>query len=311
MSAFLVPLFLKPARFVGATLWTLVFLFAPPGVFAAPNSPFIAALGGVYDGPGNAVGPEVFQSSTSGTLQPEVGALPTTYGKFRSAFGSSGFTIQVTGGLNREVDGGSIWSDGFAISGGTGNGVLQLSTHIEGSMSGNGDMFYALFVSAQPFDLQSVIETTSANHQGFWALQLPNATRVLFTGVANGCGASPATRECGHVPFQDYEGSLNLLLTTSTPFTFGQTLYAISVFGGGVHISGGNRNFLNSADFGITAPTGTTMQSISGVQYASAVPEPASWWLLVAGLVCGVARRAMNLKHKASTAFGLGRPCRA
>lgn len=137
-------------------------------------------------------------------------------------------------------------------------------------------------VSPQPFDLDTII--TSKEPVDFWELELPNSDRKFFTGVANRCGQSDAIGDCGHVPLDDYQGPLNLTLTTSVPFTNGQTIYVASIFAGGVGIFGGSESFFNSADFGITAPAGTTLQALSGSVYAVAVPEPSIGLLFVVGI---------------------------
>lgn len=251
---------------------------------ATLQTPFVAALGGVWDGPGNPVVPEVLVSGATGPLLAEAGALPAAYGKFRSDYGANGFEATVMGGIDREVDGGTLWSDGLIVSGGTGTGSLSLSAHVVGTVSGEVEMFYALFVSSQPFDLQVILNTVGAA-PGFWAVQLPNATRLMFTGVANRCGQTHASNECGHVPFQNFQGPLDLTLTASATFTYGQPLYVASVFGGGVSIFGGSAAFFNSAHFGVSAPAGDTLAALSGSTYASAVPEPAAAPLFGAGLL--------------------------
>lgn len=282
-------LFSRLVHGLGAALCTALVLLWPP-VQAAPQTPFVAATGGVWDGPGNSIVPEVLASSAVGPVLVETGALPAAYGKFRSEFGSNGFSISVTGGIDREVDGGSIWSDGFVVNGGTGSGTLKLSTHIVGAAAGEVEMVYALFVSDNPFDLQAMLGTIGSA-PGLWAVQFPTSVRVIFTGIANRCGLSHASDECGHVPLENYQGPLDLALTASVPFTFGQTFYVASLFGGGVSIFGGSAAFFNSANFGITVPAGTTLASMSGSVYATAVPEPAAWMLLVAGLCATVVLR--------------------
>jgi hypothetical protein len=257
---------------VGAVVAASLLVLAPLAA-AAPVSPFVAALAGVYDGPGNAIGPELFQTDASGPVLVQVGASPPAYGRFRSAFGANGFDIQVTGGLDREVDGGAMWSDGFLVTGGVGSGVLNLSTRITGSVSGQAEMFHGVFVSPAPFDLATVLAAVRSA-PGFWAVQLPNSVRVHFTGVANRCGLSNASNECGHVPLQNYAGPVDLTLTASVAFTYGQPLYVLAGFGGGVGVFGGSQSFLNSADFGISAPTGSTLASISGNTYAPAIAAP-------------------------------------
>ena len=259
-------------------------------VRAETASPFVATLGGVWDGDGNPVIAEVLQSSATGPVMVETGAMPDAYGKSRSAFGSNGFEIVTTGGIDREVDVGSGWSDGFIVTGGTGSGVLSMSSRIQGSVSGHGEMFFALFVSDQPFELGAILSSVSAAN-GLWQAQLPNADRLLHTGVANRCGLPGASRECGHVPYENFQGPLELTLRADVPFTYGQTLYVASLFGGGVGTFGGSESFLNSANFGITVPVGAALQAQSGTVYAAAVPEPSIALMLGMGLALVAARR--------------------
>lgn len=265
------------AALVGAVMALL------PTAAVALQSPFVAATGGVWDGPGNPIVPEQIVSDATGPVLVETGSGPTVAGRFRAAMGSNGFAINVQGGINREIDGGSIWSDGFTVGGGSGSGVLTLSSHIVGTVSGHAEMFYALYVSEQPFDLQTVFDTITAT-DGFWQLQLPGAQRLAYTAVANGCGQPKAMGDCGHVPLENYQGPLDLVTTVRLPFSYGRSFYVASGFGGGVGIFGGSADFFGSADFGITVPAGATLSSLSGQAYAAAVPEPATWALLAAGL---------------------------
>lgn len=263
----------------------------PGSAHSAPNSPFVAAGAGVWTGDGTPVIAEVFLTDSASPLVVETGSLPTAYGKFRGAYGSNGFDMQTTGGIDREVDGGSIWTDGFTVTGA--DGLLALSTRIRGTVSGHGEMAYALFVSSDPFDFDVIRATVSAA-DGFWAVQLPNADRVLFTGVANRCGQVGASDECGHVPYDNFQGALDVTLGASVPFASGQTVYVASLFAGGVGVFGGSESFYNSADFGITAPPGAAIASLSGSPYAPAVPEPSTVLLLLGGLgllAAGGARR--------------------
>lgn len=248
------------------------------------TSPFVFATGGIYDGAGDAIGPEMFSADPAGPVVVEVGVAASAYGKFRAALGSNGYQATGVGGIDREVDGGSLWSDGFTVTGGSGSGLLTMTTSINGTISGTGQMEYALFVSDHTYDLDNTIATISANTNGFWALALPDSTRVMFTGVANGCGTGLWNQECGHTPYQNYSGPLDITLTANVPFTYGQTLFVLTGFVGAVLTPGGSADFLNSADFGISAPEGATIASASGVTYAAAVPEPAAWLLLALGL---------------------------
>lgn len=256
------------------------------------SSPFVFSTVGVWTGVGNTVIPEAWQADAIGPVVVEAGSQPTAYGRFRAALGSNGFEAQGIGGIDREVDGGSVWSDGFTVTGGTGSGLLTMSTHLTGSISGLGQMGYALFVSSQPYDLNALLATVGANHNGFWALQLANSVRVMFTGVANGCGSGIWNPDCGHMPLQNYQGPMDVTLTAKVPFTYGQALYVATGFSGAVLTPGGSASFLHSADFAISAPAGATMAALSGSVYAAAVPEASIGSMLSLGIVViAVARR--------------------
>jgi hypothetical protein len=234
--------------------------------------------------------PEKLVTSSTGVVSVEVGSLPNAYAETRGAFGSNGFQIRVGSNVDREVWGGSIWSDGFTVTSATGSGLLDLRSHISGSLSGLSFVDYLLFVSSQPYDLASVLSAASANKKGPWALELSNSERVMFTGIANGCGTPDENKSCGHVPFENYRGPVDLTLSANVPFASGQTVYVLSVFMGGVDDDGGTASFLNSASFGISAPVGTTLQSLSSAAYVPAVPEPSVALLLLAGLALGFVR---------------------
>jgi hypothetical protein len=277
---------------------TLAATAATASVEVGPSSPFVASVGGVWTGVGAPIIAEVPVSDAIGPVFVEFGDHETAYGKFRAAFGSNGFAVDGVGGVDREVDGGSLWSDGFTITGGTGSGLLTVSAHVSGTVTGFGQMNFALFVSDQPYNFDTLLSTINANKSGFWALALPDSTRVLYTAVANGCSTAIHNRECGHAPLEDVSGPIDLTLTAEVPFTYGQPLYVVSGFSGGVLTPGGSASFLDSADFGITAPAGAVVSSASGNFYAAAVPEPSVALLLAIGLSAGAA-------------LGLHRPARS
>jgi hypothetical protein len=274
---------------LAALLCALLLALASPGA-AAQQSPFVLVNGGVFDGAGNEIGPEVTLVQATGPLLLEVGSLPNHHGRFRADYGSLGFEMQVTGGIDREVDGGGGWTDGFLVTGGTGSGTLAVSSQLHGAVAGNVDLFFMLFVSPQPFELATLNAAIEAA-DGAWQLQLPNATRVMFTGVANRCGLPAASNNCGHVPFENYDGPLDLVMNVGVPFTYGQRFYTLTILGGGVSVFGGSIDFFDSANFGITVPAGATLSTNSGTAYAAAVPEPATWLLMLAGALTLCLRR--------------------
>lgn len=254
----------------------------------APSSPFVAAGSGVWEAGGSVTIVESpFLSSSVGPVLSEATDSTLAYAGFRGAFGSNGFHIQVARNMNREAYGGSIWSDGFTVESSAPTGFLTFKSQVNGSVSGLGEMAYALYVSSRPFEITSVMDEASANRLGFWALSLPNSTRIFFTGVSNGCNQH-WSRECGHVPFENFQGTLGITLTASVPFSTGQPLYVISIISGGVGNNGGVESFMNSADFSVSAPHGATLSSLSDTNYAQAVPEPSTLLELATGLAVGI-----------------------
>lgn len=247
-----------------------------------PSTPFAAATGGVWTGDGDDIDPEILLSSSGTVVTAETGSSPGPRGTYRARLGSAGFSSLIPNRVDREVAGATVWSDGLTVTGGAGQGTLRLSSEVEGSMSGSSEMFHALYVSSKPFNIDTILSTARAT-KGSWQLELPDAVRVLFTGAVNGCGAPGAYRNCGHVPYENHQGALDLTLTAVVPFTFDVPVYVVSIFAGGT-IFEGSTNFLNSATFGVTAPPGSALATMSGTVYAAAVPEPSAWLLLVVGL---------------------------
>lgn len=84
--------------------------------------------------------------------------------------------------------------------------------------------------------------------------------------------------------------------TYETEFTFRyNTPFKISSSLSTAAGQGGVADFSHTGSFGFVLPEGARLVSASGLNYGAAavVPEPATWWLLVAGLglIGGVARR--------------------
>lgn len=285
-------------RFVRLLAAFTAFAGLLPVAVAAPQGPFVAVGAGVWNAAGDPVLAEVWDTDASGPVQVETGSTPDAFGSFRASFGSNGFSALGSGGIDREVYGGSIWTDGFVVGGGSGDGVLDVSAHIEGTVAGHGSLDYALYVSTTPFDFQVITDSVAAS-DAFWNLELPGATRVLYAAVANRCGLPLAIGDCGHVPFENHQGPLALTLTGAMPFTYGSPLYVASLFAGGLGAFGGSMDFLNSADFGVTAPVGATLQSVSGASYAAAVPEPSVTLMFGAGLAAAWLLRRIGTRGSA------------
>jgi hypothetical protein len=229
---------------------------------AAPISPFTYVLVDVFAG-GPTDGTSVVSSATDPVFV-ERGMVSGAYGKARADFGSNGFAAQSgAAGL-------SLWSDGFVVNGGTGSGQITVSVLIDGVVLGSTpDMSYSLFLSSNPFDAQSILDALAIDDQD---PQVPDSSTVLHT-------------EIFHSGFHP-EGAISLTLRGIIPFTYGQTFYLASLFGGDVGLTGHSEDFFSSADFGITAPGGSTLVTQSHTVYASAVPEPGMLALVALAVLC-------------------------
>lgn len=282
-----------------AGVWstTCLALVAPPGAF-------VAAGGGIYNAHGDALEPDMALQSSTTPQAGSFGSLPAAWGSVRANFGSLGFDMLAAGGVDREVDGGALWADGWTVTGGSGAGVLSISTSIHGSIAGQAEAVLALYASSQPFEFTTVVEAITAAH-GFWKITIPNATRVQLGGVVTGCGTPGASRECGHGPVENVTGPFSTTVVSNIPFVYGQPVYVLSMFAGGASANGGQASFLHSADLGLSAPAGATVSALSGTVYPAAVPEPAAWLLLLlGGAALAPVRRAAVRRLRASHTGG-------
>lgn len=209
----------------------------------------------------------------------DVGTPAAIYAKARASFGNNGaFATATNQPLNLGVYAESIWMDGFHIAGDGGQGVLDISVRLTGTLDGGGqpggpgsNSFYQLFVSSSPItcDLDQASCTGTA----------------LIT------------------PIEGFSGTR--VVTARLPFTYGQTFYLASYLGAEV-LGHGQADFFGSAHFGATAPGGGPLVGSSGATYAlaSAVPEPAPLGALLAGLaLIGLAGRRMDRFNNASRAL--------
>lgn len=245
------------------TTAAVIFSAAGPAV-AAPVSPFTYVLVDIFAG-GPTDGTSV-ESSTIGPVFVERGALPGAYGKARADFGATGFAALSGAGTV------SMWSDGFIVIGGTGEGTIAVSVQIDGHVVGaQPDMSYTLFVSDDPFDAETILESLLIDDQN---PQVPGASVVLHAENFHGGPHS--------------QGGLNITLLGRVPFTYGQPFYLANLFGGdvcsGPNCAGSSEDFFGSADFGISAPSGASLTTLSHTVYAAAVPEPGMLALFGFGL---------------------------
>jgi hypothetical protein len=264
-------------RFRGASRWLRAALaaaaFSAAGLTAAaPLTPFNYVLVDVFAG-GPSDGTSVL-SSTTGPVLVERGVTAGAFGKARAAFGSNEFAAQ------SKAAGGSMWSDGFVVTGGTGSGMLAVSVQIEGTVVGaSPDMSYTLFLSDNPFDAQTILDSLMIDDQN---PSVPGASSVLHTEIFHD-GFHPT-------------GALNIMLVGNIPFAYGQPFYLASLFGGDVGVAGDSEEF--SAAFGITAPAAAVLQTQSQAVYASAVPEPATPVLVAMAALC-----VLLFGHRNTTGF--------
>ena len=261
---------------VGAAC-ALTQLVLGPSAMAYPSasSPFLYAIAGYTD-------PSGIDSSTE-TVATSGSAIAAFSGPggstARADFGSIGYKYTSTGSNTASWPFG-VSSDGFVISGSSGTGTIHLSASIHGSAGGDWDQGYSLFVSSSPFSLEAVLEQWYAEAANCppdtgcdYDIHAEGATRLLNRIVNN--GDSPA----------------NAILTADLEFEYGTPFYLLAFFGGD-----GNAgvDFYNSAAFGLSAPFGASVSTLSGAVYAAAVPEPTTMALVLFCLAAVGMRRSVS-----------------
>lgn len=242
------------------------------------------------------------------------------------------------------VVGFSGWYDQVTITGETGTGTLQFSVNLTGTVSvgalGGAAGYGLLASSVNPSQLTSELTPFRVMPLGPWALDSDQVTEIaLYDVVASPyndpsqfflLNTSPATPGSGISidPINPLEGDMgfpeyvpdlvltpganqpvNVTLTGSLTFTYGEAFYLIgalgtTVLGDGLEaftefgISDSTArpavdgtgpttlDFANSAHLvGIVLPQGASFASASGAAYnVTAVPEPGEWLMLLAGL---------------------------
>lgn len=243
----------------------------------------------------------------------------------------------------------SGWYDQITISGGTGTGTLQFSVQLTGSVTAGAYLgmagFSLLASSVHPEQLATDLQPFSVLYAPQWALYGSQAQTIstyniiaspyndpdtiagLLSAPSDTSGGMPALPadplyqlgDDGGMGFPEVttdlivtpgaEHLVNVTLTGTLDFTYGETFYLIGALG--TQVMGGLQSFcsfsigddtcttppvdgtgattldfLNSALLtGIIVPEGATFTSASGAPYSvTAVPEPGEWAMLLAGL---------------------------
>lgn len=272
-------------------------------------------------------------------------AARTTLGSNHAYAQASGFS---NGALN--VNSFSGWYDQITISGGTGAGTLQVSVQLSGSVTAGaylGTAGFSLLASpVHPQELGSdmlAFNTLTTQPWGLYDTQVqaistynivaspyndPDIIAGLFSGPSGTDGGIPTLPSDPSYQLGDDDGMgfpeftidlivtpgtehlVNVTLTGTLDFTYGEAFYLIGALGTNVlndgletfcsfDISGDpcvptskdgtgatTLDFLNSALLaGVILPEGASFASASGAAYnVTAVPEPGEWAMLLAGL---------------------------
>jgi hypothetical protein len=228
---------------------------------ALASSPFTYAAYGYYGIWGSDVVSEENQSVSGSVMV--AGAAGQ---KARASLGDNGVAMP-SGGGGYAV---SAWSDGFVVTGGSGTASLNLSVQLHGTLIDPQDAHYALLKSDDP----NAFSPASIISEGVATTGPAGTTQVLYVEVDDSFDHSD------HGATSLPSGFVNQVFNMNVSFTYGQTFYLASVLD-----IGGHGDFYNSADFGITAPVGAGITSLSGTLYpAAAVPEADTYAMMLAGL---------------------------
>jgi len=215
-------------------------------------------------------------------------AYAATYFGINKVSGSSGPYATVGSPNGNFASAISRWTDQVVITGGTGTGTVEFGVHLNGSLS-----TFAYLSSALLFNYDVNGQPTSSSAEFHYLFShFPDA----FGSPVPGYGS---TYPCVSGPcIVDNEYTTTYTFNYGTPFLLSGLLY----LNAGHSAPAFTATF---ADFSSTAvlnevmlPNGATLQSASGTEYPlSAVPEPETYALLIAGLgLLGfVARRKRKL----------------
>ena len=194
----------------------------------------------------------------------------------------------------------SLWFDQITINGGTGTGTATLNASLNGTAdvgAPDGAAAYVLGTSTiNPVTIASGLSSPSLPLTVSASALTPVASYIVGTqGAASACllqfGTSCPT--FNQVLGTGAGQTIQANLTGSFTFTYGQSFYLIGLLGTGVMNNGSSISPATTTfDFShtgllnqIVLPQGASLSDASGASYnIAAVPEPAEWLTLVAGL---------------------------
>lgn len=197
----------------------------------------------------------------------------------------------------------SLWYDQITITGGTGTGTATLKS----TLNGTADVGVPEGTAAYVLGTTTINPATMASSTiSFNSVSLPlNLDTSQLTTVASYVVGTPGAAAACTSQLGTTCPTFNQILGTGTgqaiqanptgsfSFTYGQPFYLVGLLGAGV-----SQNFSTATaapttfDFSntgllnqIVLPQGATLSDASGTTYnVAAVPEPAEWLTLVAGL---------------------------
>lgn len=189
----------------------------------------------------------------------------------------------------------SIWRDDFTITGGSGVGRATVSVNVTGQFGGGvgAQGGYGLW-RATPSDLQRERDELLRADPLAWlegVLDEPEDVGVEVVLSYLAWVPTPGYSEPGYLVAQP-NGSFGGTLVATINFVYGQPFSIASGLYGFANDTG-SLSAMNSAHFGISVQGNADAQilSLSGTNYAAAVPEPAGWAALIAGLAMLGCRR--------------------
>jgi hypothetical protein len=237
---------------------------------------------------------------------------------------------EVAANVQTMVTSDSVAMDRLVIEGGAGAGTIEVSVHMQGSATlGDGEVqaVYWLATSANnPWGLNPLNVLESGPYVDVLSMDLVVDYGISSFAFSPVPPIPPVPGLPDPEPFPGIPEDRLLLpgvnvidvtLTTTIDFTYGEAFYLASSLGGetgpglgpfcafaplcsGPDDRSGASSFDLSAGYTLTLPEGATLSSASGYLYGTAaVPEPADWMLLLTGLgLVGLAVRRTATRQK-------------